>query len=63
MPKLPYDAAKGFTPVSLRRAARTGDGFLFGTSPSRMLGLLGQLKEMLAKEGRKGDGRESVHEV
>jgi probable F420-dependent oxidoreductase len=42
----------GFTPVSLRRAARTGDGFLFGTSPSRMLGLLGQLRELLAKEGR-----------
>jgi probable F420-dependent oxidoreductase len=42
----------GFTPVSLRRAARTGDGFLFGTSPSRMLGLLAQLRERLAKEGR-----------
>jgi probable F420-dependent oxidoreductase len=42
----------GFTPVSLRRAARTGDGFLFGTSPSRMLGLLAQLREQLAKAGR-----------
>jgi probable F420-dependent oxidoreductase len=42
----------GFTPVSLRRAARTGDGFLFGTSPGRMLGLLAQLRERLAKEGR-----------
>jgi probable F420-dependent oxidoreductase len=42
----------GFTPVSLRRAARTGDGFLFGTSPSRMLGLLSQLHEQLAKQGR-----------
>jgi probable F420-dependent oxidoreductase len=42
----------GFTPVALRRAARTGDGFLFGTSPSRMLGLLASLREMLEKEGR-----------
>jgi probable F420-dependent oxidoreductase len=42
----------GFTPVSLRRAARTGDGFLFGTSPSRMIGLLAQLREHLAAEGR-----------
>ena len=42
----------GFTPVALRRAARTGDGFLFGTSPSRMAGLLASLREQLAKEGR-----------
>src|SRR5262245_13488628 len=42
----------GFTPVALRRAARTGDGFLFGTSPSRMAGLLANLREMLEKEGR-----------
>jgi probable F420-dependent oxidoreductase len=42
----------GFTPVALRRAAKSGDGFLFGTSPSRMLGLLGQLREQLAQQGR-----------
>jgi probable F420-dependent oxidoreductase len=42
----------GFTPVALRRAARTGDGFLFGTSPSRMVGLLASLREQLAAEGR-----------
>jgi probable F420-dependent oxidoreductase len=42
----------GFTPVALRRAARTGDGFLFGTSPSRMLGLLARLREQLAAAGR-----------
>ena len=42
----------GFTPVALRRAAKSGDGFLFGTSPSRMLGLLGQLREQLARHGR-----------
>jgi alkanesulfonate monooxygenase SsuD/methylene tetrahydromethanopterin reductase-like flavin-dependent oxidoreductase (luciferase family) len=45
----------GFTPVALRRAARTGDGFLFGTSPSRMLGLLATLREALAKESRAND--------
>ncbi|HKA16576.1 MAG TPA: LLM class F420-dependent oxidoreductase [Myxococcota bacterium] len=42
----------GFTPVALRRASRTGDGFLFGTAPSRMLGLLANLREQLEKEGR-----------
>jgi alkanesulfonate monooxygenase SsuD/methylene tetrahydromethanopterin reductase-like flavin-dependent oxidoreductase (luciferase family) len=42
----------GFTPVALRRAAKSGDGFLFGTSPSRMLGLLAQLRDQLAVEGR-----------
>jgi probable F420-dependent oxidoreductase len=42
----------GFTPVALRRAARTGDGFLFGTSPSRMMGLLASLREQLAAQGR-----------
>jgi alkanesulfonate monooxygenase SsuD/methylene tetrahydromethanopterin reductase-like flavin-dependent oxidoreductase (luciferase family) len=42
----------GFTPVALRRAARTGDGFLFGTSPSRMMGLLASLREQLAANGR-----------
>jgi probable F420-dependent oxidoreductase len=42
----------GFTPVALRRAARAGDGFLFGTSPSRMMGLLASLREQLAAQGR-----------
>jgi alkanesulfonate monooxygenase SsuD/methylene tetrahydromethanopterin reductase-like flavin-dependent oxidoreductase (luciferase family) len=42
----------GFTPVALRRAARTGDGFLFGTSPSRMMGLLETLRGQLAAHGR-----------
>jgi probable F420-dependent oxidoreductase len=52
----------GFTPVSLRRAARTGDGFLFGTSPSRMIGLLASLREQLTAQGRAGDdfGTEAV---
>jgi probable F420-dependent oxidoreductase len=42
----------GFTPVALRRAARIGDGFLFGARPSQMRGLLGMLHEELARQGR-----------
>ncbi len=42
----------GFTPPALRRAARTGDGFLFGASPRHMGGLLANLLELLDKEGR-----------
>jgi probable F420-dependent oxidoreductase len=42
----------GFTPVALRRAARAGDGFLFGASPSRMMRLLASLREQLAAQGR-----------
>ncbi len=49
----------GFTPVALRRAARVGDGFLFGTAPSRMLGLLASLRERLAAEGRERDDFDS----
>lgn len=37
----------GFTKVALRRAARVGDGFLFGTTPRRMRGLLGDLHARL----------------
>src|SRR5262245_33259126 len=42
----------GFTPVALRRAARTGDGFIFGASPRHMSGMLANLHERLDKEGR-----------
>jgi alkanesulfonate monooxygenase SsuD/methylene tetrahydromethanopterin reductase-like flavin-dependent oxidoreductase (luciferase family) len=42
----------GFTPVAVRRAARVGDGLLFGTSPSRMRGLQALAREELAKAGR-----------
>ena len=42
----------GFTPVSIRRAARTGDGFIFGTKPSLMLGLQRKLTEEREKLGR-----------
>jgi probable F420-dependent oxidoreductase len=42
----------GFTPVALRRAARLGDGFLFGTTPRRMKRMLRDLHGLLEAEGR-----------
>jgi probable F420-dependent oxidoreductase len=42
----------GFTDIALRRAARIGDGFIFGTTASRMIGMLDQLRGHLAVEGR-----------
>jgi probable F420-dependent oxidoreductase len=42
----------GFTPVAIRRAARTGDGMLFGTYPSRMRQLQQLAQQELAKTGR-----------
>jgi len=42
----------GFTKVAVRRAARIGDGFLFGTTPRRMRGLLADLHGQLDAEGR-----------
>jgi probable F420-dependent oxidoreductase len=42
----------GFTPVSVKRAARVGDGILFGTYPSRMRKLWELAQAELAKAGR-----------
>jgi probable F420-dependent oxidoreductase len=42
----------GFTEVAMRRAARLGDGFVFGTNATRTLPMLARLRELLAKEGR-----------
>jgi probable F420-dependent oxidoreductase len=42
----------GYTPVSVRRAARVGEGMLFGTSPSRMRGLHALALQELDKQGR-----------
>jgi probable F420-dependent oxidoreductase len=42
----------GFTPVSLRRAARTGDGFIFGAAGEPMRKLFAGLQGMLREEGR-----------
>jgi probable F420-dependent oxidoreductase len=42
----------GYTPVALSRAAREGDGFLFGSTPRRMAALLGRLREEIRSAGR-----------
>ncbi len=42
----------GFTEVALRRAARIGDGFVFGATATLMLPMLARLREHLRSEGR-----------
>lgn len=42
----------GFTSVALRRAARIGDGFVFGTTGRRMVPALQTLQKLLRAEGR-----------
>ena len=42
----------GFSEVAVRRAARLGDGFIFGTTPTRMRALLATLHEHLRGVGR-----------
>ncbi len=42
----------GFSPVAIRRAARIGDGFLFGAATTPMRKLAASLREELAKHGR-----------
>jgi probable F420-dependent oxidoreductase len=42
----------GFTPVAVKRAARVGDGILFGTYPSRMQKLWELTQAELQKHGR-----------
>lgn len=42
----------GFNDVALRRAAKKGDGFIFGTSPIRMQQMYGRIQELLEIEGR-----------
>jgi probable F420-dependent oxidoreductase len=44
----------GFSAPAIRRAAKTGDGFLFGASNAVMLGFCDQLRDELAKSGRSG---------
>jgi probable F420-dependent oxidoreductase len=52
----------GFSEPAFRRAARTGDGFLHGTSPTRIEGFQRRLQKLLAEEGRDpaGFGTEAV---
>jgi probable F420-dependent oxidoreductase len=44
----------GFSAPAIRRAAKTGDGFLFGASNAVMLGFCDQLRDELANAGRSG---------
>ncbi len=44
----------GFSAPAIRRAAKTGDGFLFGASNAVMLGFCDQLRDELANTGRSG---------
>lgn len=50
----------GFTDVALRRAARIGDGFIFGTTATRMLPMLERLRELLAQNQREAFGVEAI---
>jgi alkanesulfonate monooxygenase SsuD/methylene tetrahydromethanopterin reductase-like flavin-dependent oxidoreductase (luciferase family) len=43
----------GFSPVAIRRAARAGDGFLFGSSAPPMQSLCGELVRQLDENGRR----------
>ncbi len=44
----------GFTSVAMRRAARVGDGFVFGTTARRMVPMLETLRGFVEAEGRDG---------
>ena len=43
----------GFSPVAIRRAARAGDGFLFGSAAPPMQSLCGELVRQLDENGRR----------
>ena len=42
----------GFNDVAFERAARKGDGFIFGTNPKRMQGMFERMNELLSAQGR-----------
>ena len=46
----------GFSEVAFRRAARNGDGFLFGGAVKPFLKQIARVKELLAEEGRDASG-------
>jgi probable F420-dependent oxidoreductase len=45
----------GFSEVALRRAAQLGDGFMFGTTPTRMAALCERQKQLLKEAGREAE--------
>jgi alkanesulfonate monooxygenase SsuD/methylene tetrahydromethanopterin reductase-like flavin-dependent oxidoreductase (luciferase family) len=46
----------GYSAPALDRAARKGDGYLFGSTPKRMAGMLRGLQERLIAAGREPEG-------
>jgi len=46
----------GFSEVAFRRAARLGEGFIYGSKPSRMLGMLERVQTLLRENGREPTG-------
>ncbi len=42
----------GFSEVAMRRAARKGDGFIYGSRPERMQDMFARVQELLEEEGR-----------
>jgi len=42
----------GFNEVAMKRAARVGDGFIFGTNPRRVRGDFERVRELLSEQGR-----------
>jgi probable F420-dependent oxidoreductase len=45
----------GYSEVAFRRAARLGDGFLYGSTPTRMSGMLARVRTLLRENGRDPD--------
>jgi probable F420-dependent oxidoreductase len=45
----------GFSEPAFRRAARVGDGFLYGSTPTRMSGMLARVRELVRENGRDPD--------
>jgi probable F420-dependent oxidoreductase len=45
----------GYSEVAFRRAARVGDGFLYGSTPTRMSSMLARVRTLLRENGRDPD--------
>jgi probable F420-dependent oxidoreductase len=45
----------GYSEVAFRRAARLGDGFLYGSTPTRMSGMLARVRTLVRESGRDPD--------
>ncbi len=45
----------GFSEVAFRRAARLGDGFIYGSRPTRMIGMLERVQQLVREQDRNPD--------